>query len=161
MKQDKLVEEKLKTILTLIEGNDKNYLTKFEDSKEAVTAAIIAQKLAVDSAFVSSQEAIRKSEVAIDKHFDSVNEFRKTLSDQTKSFITFADHESLRREFLALADRNTKDIKELQLTGATLAGKASQSDVSRIASQSLTSILLASIGLIISLITVILRLTGR
>jgi len=44
----------------------------------------------------SSDRAISKAEVATEKRFESVNEFRLTLSDQTKSFISKAEFEALR-----------------------------------------------------------------
>ena len=44
----------------------------------------------------SSDRAISKAEVATEKRFESVNEFRQTLSDQTKSFISKVEFEALR-----------------------------------------------------------------
>lgn len=43
---------------------------------------------AVQAALKSAELAVNKAEVAAEKRFDSVNEFRKTLSDQTKAFVT-------------------------------------------------------------------------
>jgi hypothetical protein len=44
----------------------------------------------------SSDRAISKAEVATEKRFESVNEFRQTLSDQTKTFISKVEFEALR-----------------------------------------------------------------
>ena len=46
-----------------------------------------AAKERVEMALVSSEKAITKAEAASDKRFDSVNEFRKTLSDIVATFI--------------------------------------------------------------------------
>jgi hypothetical protein len=45
--------------------------------------------------------------IAVEKRFDSVNEFRSTLSDQASHFIT-------RTEAIAEIERNAKDIQELK-----------------------------------------------
>jgi hypothetical protein len=44
----------------------------------------------------SSDKAILKAEAATEKRFESVNEFRQTLSDQTKTFISKVEFEALR-----------------------------------------------------------------
>jgi hypothetical protein len=59
----------------------------------------------------SSDKAISKAEVATEKRFESVNEFRQTLSDQTKSFISKVEFEALR-----------------DTTGAQIAGMSSRLD---------------------------------
>ena len=46
-----------------------------------------AQTRALDSAFVAAKEAVSKAEVAAEKRFDSVNEFRGQLGDQAKTFM--------------------------------------------------------------------------
>ena len=48
------------------------------------------------SLLASSDKAISKAEVATEKRFESVNEFRQTLSDQTKTFISKVEFEALR-----------------------------------------------------------------
>lgn len=40
------------------------------------------------AALASSEKAIMKAETAADKRFDSVNEFRATLTDQASRFVT-------------------------------------------------------------------------
>jgi hypothetical protein len=59
-------------------------IEKFKHHDETMKAAMLAQR-----------EAVQKAEVANEKRFDSVNEFRRTLSDQTSSFMP-------RQEFMAL-----------------------------------------------------------
>jgi hypothetical protein len=49
------------------------------------------QSKAVDAALAAAEKAVLKAENAADKRFESVNEFRKTLSDQTSTFATKAE----------------------------------------------------------------------
>ena len=53
---------------------------RFTDQDKAVQAALLAAK-----------EAVLKAEVASEKRFESVNEFRGQLSDQTATFIPRAE----------------------------------------------------------------------
>lgn len=75
---------------------------RFSDQDKAVQAALLAAK-----------EAVLKAEAASDKRFESVNEFRKTLSDQTSSFLTRpeydANHKALEDKIELLTDRFNKN----------------------------------------------------
>ena len=53
-----------------------------------------AQDAAVAAAFVAAREATTKAENANERRFESVNEFRQTLSDQAATFITRAEAEA-------------------------------------------------------------------
>jgi hypothetical protein len=55
--------------------------------REYVDVRFEAQQKAVESALAAADRAVQKAEVASDKRFDSVNEFRNTLSDQTRTLI--------------------------------------------------------------------------
>ncbi len=55
--------------------------------KEAISAALIAQKEAVVAAMTSAKEAVLKAEIASEKRFDGVNEFRAALADQQRSLM--------------------------------------------------------------------------
>jgi hypothetical protein len=79
---------------------DLRYQQRFDAQGQALTAALLAQEKAVQTAMVAAEKAVTKAETANEKRFESVNEFRKTLSDQTASFPS-------RVELQALADRVT------------------------------------------------------
>jgi uncharacterized protein YceH (UPF0502 family) len=67
----------LKTYIDTKFGDaDKRYEQRFSDSGTAVNAALMA-----------AEKAVAKAETAADKRFESVNEFRETLSDQQRTFI--------------------------------------------------------------------------
>lgn len=70
-----------------IAGLREAFTAQITAQKEAINAALVAAKDALTAALASAEKAIAKAEEATNKRFESVNEFRKTLSDQTGSFI--------------------------------------------------------------------------
>jgi hypothetical protein len=60
---------------------------RFADLDRGVKLAFEAQKLWVDQSFEAADRAILKAEVAAEKRFDSINEFRAVLGDQQKNFM--------------------------------------------------------------------------
>jgi len=55
---------------------------RFRAAEEAVRAALAAQEKAVAAALGAAERAVLKAEAAAEKRFESVNEFRGSLSDQ-------------------------------------------------------------------------------
>jgi hypothetical protein len=86
----------------LIYANDRRYEQRFLDSKTAVDAALSAAK-----------EAVIKAEVAADKRFESVNEFRGTLADQQVRLIP-------RAEVLVLIQGMQEKVDNLKIEMARL-----------------------------------------
>ena len=66
--------------------------------REYVDVRFEAQQKAVESALAAADRAVQKAEVAADKRFDSVNEFRNTLSDQTRTLIPRTEAEQQFRD---------------------------------------------------------------
>jgi hypothetical protein len=66
-----------------------------------------AQQKAVDAALASADRAVLKEEMASDKRFESVNEFRKTLSDETATFMPRAEYDAQRKAL----DEKVQDIQ--------------------------------------------------
>lgn len=68
-----------------------------------------AQEKSAEAALHSTTTAVNKAEASNEKRFESVNEFRQTLSDQTKSFITrteaIQNSEANKERITALAAR--------------------------------------------------------
>jgi len=81
---------------------DERYATQ----TKALDAAFVAAQASNQTALNSAERAVAKAEIAADKRFDSVNEFRAALSDQTNTFIT-------RKEAEAQTNRNAEDIQKL------------------------------------------------
>ncbi|MEU4335169.1 hypothetical protein AB0F59_11115 [Micromonospora lupini] len=82
-------------------------LERLIDAKLAnITTKIDAQAAQVGLALASADKAVTKAEAATEKRFESVNEFRQTLSDQTKTFIA-------RVEFEVVRDSHARQIADL------------------------------------------------
>ena len=93
-----VINEKQSMLLTLVSGNDKRYEQRFDASQQALTVGFAAAKAAVDASFAAQKEAINaalaaadravtKAELATEKRFESVNEFRGTLDNQQRTLI--------------------------------------------------------------------------
>lgn len=63
-----------------------------------IRALLVEKDKRDEQRFKAMETAILKAETAVEKRFESVNEFRQTLSDQTNSFVS-------RVEFNALKER--------------------------------------------------------
>jgi hypothetical protein len=77
-----------------VEGIKEHFNQRFADQDKAVQAALVAQEKAVSAALAATKEAVIKAETAADKRFESVNEFRAQLTDQTRTFMPRAEMES-------------------------------------------------------------------
>jgi hypothetical protein len=85
-------------VKALLGEMDLRYQQRFEAQTSAINAALQAAK-----------EAVTKAEIATEKRFAGVNEFRQTLSDQASTFVN-------RAEFTALKER--MDRNEGRSSGA-------------------------------------------
>src|SRR6266566_4156260 len=63
-----------------------------ELSNEVLKAELDALGKRIDLAFSNADKAIQKAEFSTEKRFESVNEFRAQLSDQTKTFINRSEY---------------------------------------------------------------------
>lgn len=81
---------------------DERYATQ----TKALDAAFAAAKEAVTAALAAAETAVAKAEAAADRRFESVNEFRGQLADQSRTFIT-------RDESLSRHDRTTEVMAEM------------------------------------------------
>src|ERR1035437_207791 len=100
---DDLRKCEVKRIDEKIDSNDKKYQIQFNDSKEAVLAAL-----------ASTKEAINKAEQANEKRFDAVNEFRSTLSDQQAKLMTRTEYESAHKALAEKIDGVTDRINRTE-----------------------------------------------
>jgi hypothetical protein len=76
-----------------------------------MATALSAAEAAVQTALESAEKAVVKAELAADKRFEAVNEFRQTLSDQTATFIPRIEAERI------IDSLNSKLDAEMQRTG--------------------------------------------
>jgi len=81
------------------------------------TADIKAQDKAVQIAMVASEKAVVKAEVAAEKRFEAVNEFRGQLTDQAATFMPRSEAEQR-------LNRIAEDITSLQKLVSAGGGRA-------------------------------------
>lgn len=103
----------------------KQHYDKLREADQlAIQAALVAQEKAVAAALAATKEAVLKAETASEKRFESVNEFRKTLSDQTNTFLPrpeyVANHKALEDKIQALTDRMNVTTGQSQGSDSTV-----------------------------------------
>jgi len=118
----RLLDSKLQTVNTLIEGNDRRYEQRFEGQKAAIDAAFAAQKEAINAALAAADRAVAKAEAASEKRFEGVNEFRNTLSDQQRTLIPRSEVDVLVRGLNEKITQLTKQFDAMQAERAGLKG---------------------------------------
>lgn len=64
--------------------------------REHIMGLLAEKDKQIAIALTSAEKAVTKAEAATEKRFDSVNEFRKTLSDQASSFVTRVEYDTLK-----------------------------------------------------------------
>ncbi|KAB1938973.1 hypothetical protein F8271_17590 [Micromonospora sp. ALFpr18c] len=96
-------------------------LERLIDAKLAhVNTKIDAQAAQVGLALASADKAVTKSETATEKRFESVNEFRQALSDQTKTFIARVEFEVVRDSHAGLITDLASRMDKLEGKGVGL-----------------------------------------
>lgn len=85
-------------------------LERLTDAKlDSLRTIIDLQAERVVLALAAADKAVLKAEAATEKRFESVNEFRQALTDQTKTFITRIEFEAMREANLArIADLSSR-----------------------------------------------------
>jgi hypothetical protein len=111
------VDEKIRAIRghydALLAERDVRYRERFEASQTALQAALVEREKAVNAALaaaeklntaslINAERAVLKAEAAAERRFESVNEFRQTLSDQAASLIT---RNEVNARFEAMAEK--------------------------------------------------------
>lgn len=92
-------------LIQLIENNDRRYEQRFNDTKTAVDAALVAVDKTNSAALAAQKEAVTKAEVAAEKRFESVNEFRSTLSDQQRNLMPRVEVDILTKSIIDRVDK--------------------------------------------------------
>jgi hypothetical protein len=85
----------------------------FLAQQTAMATALSAADKAVMAALLAAEKAVTKAEVAAEKRFESVNEFRGQLTDQTATFITRAEAEA---RFEAITEKLNGAIDRINIT---------------------------------------------
>lgn len=103
----------------------KEYIdTRLHADQEMRDARLEALEKQIQVSLKSQETAILKAEAATEKRFESVNEFRATLTDQAATFASRASFESLEASLLAKIDAlNNAQASELKGLRDTLLAK--------------------------------------
>lgn len=131
---------------------DERYATQ----TKALDAAFKAAEQAVAVALANAEKATAKAELAANARFESVNEFRKALADQTATFLPRPEydtaHDALAERVTGLTDRLS--ALELRLTSRLDRGEGSEAGASgqRNETRLNTGTVLAVAGFLLSLV---------
>jgi hypothetical protein len=99
------------TVATLKEHHD----AKITALEKQLTLSINSVKDNIAVALAASEKAIGKAELASERRFEGVNEFRATLSDQAATFLPRAEYSVQHK---SMADR--LDAMEKQRSGSLI-----------------------------------------
>ena len=121
--------------------------------REYLEVLIRNLELRTTDQFEAQEKALRVAAEGLNKKLESMNEFRKSLDDQSHTFLTKNEYQIQHIALCNDVDRLTQAIKSLELSRAELSGKANQSQVTLVMSLSVLSLFL-------SIVSVILRMLG-
>jgi hypothetical protein len=66
---------------------------------------------------LSAEKAVTKAESAMDKRMESVNEFRKTLSDQAAEFMRRSEYLGMHQSLRDIVETNAARLTKLEAVG--------------------------------------------
>ncbi len=89
-------------VKALLAEKDVRDQQRFEAQSAAILAALVAAREATHAALTAAKEAVTKAETTTEKRLDGMNEFRRTLSDQARNFISKGEFDALKERI----DRN-------------------------------------------------------
>jgi predicted transcriptional regulator len=89
------------------------HLQRIIDEKLAAQDVLITERdRRYEQRFEAQEKAIQKAETATEKRFESVNEFRSVLSDQTRSFLPREEYNRAHTDLASRLDEATKSTNE-------------------------------------------------
>ena len=115
-----IIGERHAQVITLIEGNDKRYEERFSASQKALELGLAGQKSEISAALAAADRAVLKAEVATEKRFESVNEFRGTLDQQQRTLIPRSEVDVLMRGVEEKISSLGKSLDELKTTVSSM-----------------------------------------
>jgi len=143
------IEKNISALKDYFESRIKNFENSLTALKEYFETKIQAVEKAIEVAYI-----------ALNKRLDNMNEFRSSLEDQTEGFVRREELEAKLNGMIAQIENLEKDnridlgelrsqIKSLEISKATLEGKASQSQTNFALIMSLVGLALAIIGMFV------------
>jgi hypothetical protein len=105
-------EASLRAITVAFESQVAAINAALSAQKEAIAAAFQSQKEAVAQALASADRAVSKAELATEKRFEAVNEFRATLADQQRTLMPRSEAETIFNALREKLDTINKSLTE-------------------------------------------------
>jgi hypothetical protein len=142
--------EQFELVISLRDHFDKRIeaLEKAQTSaREATEKLLEARRFYIEERLRSYEKNIDIARDGMEKRLEAMNEFRDALKDQASRYITREEHDSAYKKL-------DEDIHKLEISEATVRGKASQSSA-------YTGILLAAAAILISLGSLILQIANN
>ena len=91
----------------LLEAHDRGVNVRFESFRSALHAI----ERRAEATLRAAEESAHRTETAIDRRFESVNEFRRALSDQTSNFVTRNEYVVEHKNLMARIELLEKDAR--------------------------------------------------
>jgi len=113
--------------------------------QNATALALSAAKELTKAAFDAANAAVTKAEIANEKHFQSVNEFRATLSDQQRTLLPRPEAD---QRFASLSEK----IDMLQKHRERLDGQVEGGRTTKDDSRATWAIVIAVAGVVVSVV---------
>ena len=90
-----------------------NDIWTLESLKKHYDAILLEREKRIDERFKSIDQAVSKAEQATERRFESVNEFRQQLGDQSRSFMPRQENENNNKSINDRIDLVTKKVDKL------------------------------------------------
>jgi len=140
---------------------DERYATQ----TKALDAAFKAAEQAVAVALANAEKATAKAELAAERRFESVNEFRKALTDQTATFIPRGEYDAANAAVADRVNANADRVAalELRLTSRLDRGEGSEAGAAGQRGEQRLNLsqVIAGIATIVAVVTLVLYLAKK
>ncbi len=120
------------------------------DRRYAAEAAAIRE--AVNIAASAATKAVEKAEAATERRFESVNEFRSTLTDQTATFISRMEHHAQVEALKLLLERQAEDIRQLRSVQDTSQGERRGTSSTTYVVGAVLALVLTAVGIVVTIV---------
>jgi hypothetical protein len=135
-----VLKAQLCAIQKFIDERDRRYEERFKAMDEKTGLAL-----------TSSKEAVTKAEVATEKRFDAVNEFRGTLSDQAATLLPRAEATARFTSYDEKIEEIKRDIVALRESRSQSQGRSSGFSAAWGIAVSILFLAIAVVGLILKI----------
>jgi hypothetical protein len=129
---------------TQVQALDRRMLDLFIASEKAVASALVALEKTNQTELAAQRAAVNKAEIAAEKRFEGVNEFRGQLADQQRTLMPRAE-----------ADAELRAIRE---SLSTLASRLDRSEGRGGGMNALYGYIAGGVGIISAIVAIVLNL---